>query len=265
MKQIIVISSEKERYATLFEKAGFHVVWSSIGVKDFQEVRDRSDCILIIVSNGDRRELEKLACYLKDVCIEEEKNVCLYGDMEGVDLMSDKIPSLYIVKKAYMKDVTINRLVVMLKAECGWIDNVQKKKMLFIDDSAEYFGKLRVYLQPYFELFASGKDSEEIHELMSQANIVVLNTSVSMRGIEFLKFYYEIKTRARLTNLKIYYLTETDEEQEFVNALSDFNTICFSKKSGIEEVADYLINALAVPQEATVNNFTAWSDESIFD
>ena len=241
MDQIIVIAGDKSKYEAEFKKNGFYVTWSSFELEEVIKIRDRSNIILVCAVDEDYETLKKLGFYLRDICIEEEKTLYLYGRKEKVDIIKDLVPSLYI-KKVVLYHVAFSTIPgEILKQEL--MPDRNKPTFLIIDNDTEYVGKLRLYLEPYFQILVSRFDFEEAGMLMLKSDIVLISMEATFKLREFMGFFKAMMMKKRSPLFHFFYLASTDAERNRMNAGSENESISFSKEMDVDRVANYFVKS----------------------
>ena len=101
MKQIIIVTNHKDRYQKDIPENSLYVTWCDFSVDALLAVRDRSNIIFLLMDHEKYDDLNNMALYLRDLCLEMEKYVYMYGNKEDVDTMKSKIPAIFIKKTMY--------------------------------------------------------------------------------------------------------------------------------------------------------------------
>ena len=111
MKQIIIVTNHKDRYQKDIPESSLYVTWCDFSVDALLAVRDRSNLIFLLMDHEKYDDLNNMALYLRDLCIEEEKILYIYGRING-DQFALCMPKERFVEadfKSAVKEVT-NRL-----------------------------------------------------------------------------------------------------------------------------------------------------------
>lgn len=237
MKQIIIVTNHKDRFEKEIPKTDLYVTWCDFSVSALLSVRIRSNIILLLMDHEKYDDLNNMALYLRDMCLEDEKYIYIYGNKEDVDTMTSKVPALFIKKSMYSFshfDILMNTIVQdEVIAENG------KPIFLLIDDDAEYGAKLRVYLDQHFRVMISRFDPEEIDKLTLISDYVLISMNGRMTLYEFMKFFKIISAKSKTRGFHYYYITDTDSERYASNTGGDNNSIAFSKEMDVERIARY--------------------------
>ena len=246
MKQIIVVTDHKERFESEFMSTDLIVTWCSLSVESLLKERGRSNIIFVCMDHDDKDTLKKLGLYLRDICIEDEKILYLYGNMEDVDTIRPLIPKLFVANASY-SFVDLSRLIEELQDDFAKNEK-DKPVFLIIDDDVEYAEKLRVYLDPYYRFFLCRFNPEDIAKMASVADVMVLCLDGSMKLVDFMELFRLIASKKKNNkDFKYYYLAGDNKNRAMMNAESEKTAISFSKEMGIDRIAKFLID-LAAPK-----------------
>ncbi len=241
MNQIIVVTSDKNKYESSFKKKDFYVTWSSFDLKEIIKIRDRSNTILVCAADEDYDTLKKLGLYLRDICIEEEKTLYLYGKKEKVEIIKNLVPSLYI-NKVILYHVAFSSIPDEILKQ-RFIPDRSKPTFLIIDNDTEYVEKFRLHLEPYFRIFVSRFDFEEAGILMLRSDIVLISMDAAFTLREFMGFFKAMMVKKRHPYFHFFYLASTNSETYKLNAGSENESIAFSKEMDVSRVTNYFVES----------------------
>ncbi len=96
LKQIIIATNYREKLEDITLGMGFYITWCGLSVKEIQNVRDQSNVIFLCPGDESAMDLKKIGLYMRDLCVDDEKIVYLYGSQTGVDGLLPYIPVLYV-------------------------------------------------------------------------------------------------------------------------------------------------------------------------
>ena len=238
MKQIIVVTDDRERYEKTFPARDFYITWCAFSIDDLIKKRANSNLILICMDHEDRNTIKRIGLYLRDICIEDEKVVYLYGNKDDVERMSSFIPSMFIKKKmfsfAQFDRMTDELLTNEVKPE------EVKPICVILDDDMEYIEKLRVYLDSVFRVTVCRFDVKEINEIVLMADVVLLSVEGRMKLSEFMGLFQVLLAKKKAGKVNFYYLTPSNGEQSIINQRIENSAISFSKEMDVVRVAEFL-------------------------
>lgn len=242
LKQIILVSNKRELIEKTLTEKGFLVTWCPFELEQIILVRDRSKVMFLCVNDEREEDLNKICLYLRDMCIEEEKELIIYGKAAGVDYISSRIPSIFIIKKAYAYAEVLTDIINELIAADDEDDHALPG-LLIVDDDTEYIAKLRPYLESHFRIYICHDKLNELGTFINAADIILINGDESYTLFELLDFFKTISARMRSSGLKFYYLTENDENRTRMNSGSERDAITLSKNVEAEKTASFLIRS----------------------
>ncbi|MCR4589223.1 MAG: hypothetical protein K5668_00185 [Lachnospiraceae bacterium] len=240
MKQIIVVTNDRQKYEKEFKQIDFYVTWCPFSVSALLNVRDRSNLIFVCVSDEEFDDIKAMGLYLRDLCIEDEKVVYFYGNKSGVDQLSTLVPSIFIKKTIY-SHVHFSMVIEDLMNEEVYPDN-KKLKFVLIDDDSEYVAKLRPYLDPFFQVHVSRFDIMEIGKLILRGDLVMISMNGRLKLSEFMSLFRMLRQKSETRNFHYYYITDTNGERARLNAGSESDGLAFSKEMEIARVANYFVS-----------------------
>lgn len=240
MKQMIVVTNDRKRYEKAFDSRYFYITWSTLDVEDLLSKRSSSNLILVCMDHEDEIALKKIGLYLRDICIDDEKIVYLYGNKEDVDTMSALVPSMFIKKKMYA--FTHFSMLVEKLVDSEVRKENSKPYCVILDDDVEYVEKLRVQLDSFFRVAVCRFDPAEINDLVLIADVVLVSVDGRLKLSEFMGLFHMLLAKKKVPRFRFYYLTRSDQERNAMNAGIEKSSISFSKQMDVEHVAKYLIN-----------------------
>ena len=246
MKQIIIVTSDRAKYEASF-KNDFYVSWSTFSIPDLIKFRDRSNLILLLVGNEDFETLKTMGLYLRDLCIEDEKLLYLYGPKNNVDIITSLVPSLFIKKALYSHVHFYVMYEELIKNDVN--PDRKKPRFLILDDDTEYVESLRPHLDPFFQVFVCRFDINEIASLMHSVDIVLISMDGKMSLYDLMGMLRMLLTRAKsYSAFRYYYLAPTNRERDRMNSGNENNNLTFSKEMEVHRVAAYFTNKFSRPE-----------------
>ena len=245
MKQILVMTNDRERYEKALPTKDFYITWCALSMEELLEKRANSNLILLCMDHEDKNFLKNLGLYLREACLEDEKILYLYGNKEDVDTISSLVPSMFIKKALYsfaMFDAMVDELVQQeVMAENG------KPCCVIIDDDAGYVERLRVHLDGLFRVVVCGFDPHQINDLVKISDVVLISVDGKLKLSEFMGLFHLLLARKRIPGFRFYYLTPSDSERNAINLGMEKSSLSFSKEMDVERVAAFLIDQFKMP------------------
>ena len=240
LKQIIIATNYRSKLEDVTLGKGFYITWCGLSVKEIQNVRDQSNVIILCPVDENEMELKKIGLYMRDLCVDDEKIVYVYGSHAGVDSLLPYIPVLYVRRYEYATknnfSVLMDDLALLEKDEKS-----SKPALTFMDDDIEYVSKLRLHLEPYFRIYVNHYDMKETGIMILRSNILIMSANKPLTLMQFSEIYGIIRTKMKQGDFHLYYLTDDLTERNRLNAFDTQKTIAFSRDMDPEQIADYLI------------------------
>ncbi len=242
MKQIIVVTDERNNYEAAFEQKGYYVTWCPSDLDAIISVRDRADIFFFCVSNEDTDLLKRIGLYMRDLCIEDEKIVYIYGRKDAVDILSRLIPAMFVQMAQY---AFIGTFTSMLDDMRGLeeAEGRDRPTLLIIDDDKDFISKLRILVNAHFNVYVSHCDLRESGMLLMRSDIVLMSTSAKYSLMEIMDFFRSMVKKKRQNRLHFYYLAADETECDIINVTGDREAFAFPRSVDPRIIADYLIES----------------------
>lgn len=237
MKQIIVVTNHQDKFEKEFAGTDIMITWSALSPEALLAVRGRSNILFVCLDHENHDDLVKIGLFLRDICIEDEKILYLYGNKSDVDEVSSYVPSLFIQKSLYSfaDFVQIRDDLVRDRNE----SDTGKPVFLIIDDDTDYVEKLRVYLDNDFKVLVSRFEIREIASLIHSADIVLISMDGKLALHDFMGLFQMLAARKKKSSFKYYYMSASDAQRAELNSGSESTSISFSKEMDVDRVAKY--------------------------
>ncbi len=238
MKQIIVVTNDREKYEKEFPEKEFYITWCLLSVQELIQIRAKSNLILLCLDHEDVSTLNKMGLYLRDICIEDEKMLYVYGNKEDVDTMTTLVPSMF-VKKAMYSFVRFPRILDEMVVNEVKAEN-SKPFCVIIDEDMEYVERLRVHLDSFFRVAVCRFNTKEINDLVLPADIILVSVEGKMKLSEFMGMFQILLAKKKAQKVNFYYLTPTNGERDIINMRQQNSSISISKQADPADVARFL-------------------------
>ncbi len=240
MKQIILVTSEKERYEPFFTAAGYYVNWCPPLVEELVKIGDRSEVIFLCLTKEDPEVLKDLCLYIRDLSIESEKILYVYGTKKAVDIVRSRVPSLYIQCAEYAEEMTLKDMMIR-NPELIRDSYSGKPGMLIVDDDNIFIDTIRAYLEPYYHIYICHYDLPEAGRLLKQSKAVLIGLKEKHSLLDTMDFLRAIATRKQSAGLRVYYIASDDSERDKLNSGSENGNLALSRDTDPRRLADYFI------------------------
>ena len=240
-KQIVLIGSKTGLLENELKENGYLVKGCSFSISEIMLTRDCSNILILYTTNEDEEDLKRICLYLRDMCIEEDKILYIYGNKTGVDLIRSVIPSIFVRKSSYLFTEPFAGLIEDLN-KLTYHDGVELPGLLIVDDDIEYISKLRPYLDDKFQIYVCHLDLKKAVALLNISDILLINSEASFTLYEFVEFFKATSARKKRKSFHFYYLTQSDEQRDRINSGLENSSIALSKSVAVEKTASFLRN-----------------------
>ena len=245
--QIIVASFDKNRFASEIVGAGLIPVYCAPNQTSLYGVKDTSENILLVLVDETEDEVRKLAKYLTVICIDEEKNLFVYGKKNLVDIVKNSVPSLFVISVGYLFTDTFNKTTAALTDFIRKNASRKKPAILFVDINDDYINRIRPHLTRDFDVFSYvGNNGYEISSKVRFCDVVVLSTALNLPVVAFTSLFVAIlKKRSKDKNFTMYFMASNADEQNVMNVLEESHFIAISKDRDVKKTAEFLIKRIS--------------------
>jgi len=245
MKQIIVATNVREKYQKYFPEKEFYVNWCDVSTDALLKIRDRSNIIFLCMEGIDKDELLKVALYLRDACIEDEKHLYVYGNLEDVNRIKAHVPAMYISKSEYTINGFKEIVLEIIRTEVN--DQADKPGILIIDNDVSYIESLRINLEEYFRVYVSHYDFDEIELMIKETNISLVGTDGVLVLSEAVRLLILLNDMKDAPDYHYYFVAPTNNERNSLNSESDKIGISLSKEMDLHKLTHFLISKASTP------------------
>lgn len=242
--ELAVISGNKSSARLLshgyFESSDLTPLWCEYNISEIAAVKGKTDFFFLILPEEISTSLLQICYYLRDICIEEEKTVYIYGVSELIPTVKSTIPKLFISEIFEKGKDEIADAVAKIAQEV-----LKKSSMalniLMIDDNQEYAQELSILLRDSFHPCVIKPDEPQLLNYIREANIVIINIDMKMKVMDQAILLNTAIRRQVQGNLKILFIADKPDDQKNINLLGAGASICLSKTLQAKKVASYLI------------------------
>lgn len=244
--QIIVASYDKTRFAAELVGAGLVPVYCAPNQTSLYSVKDGSENILLLLVDETEEEVKKLARYLIVLCIDEEKNLFIYGKKNLVDIVKSTVPSLFVISVGYLFTDIFGKTLTALTEFIKKNAKRHKPAILFVDVNDDYISRIKPHLTNDFDVFSCvGNNGYDISSKVRFCDVVVLSTALNLPVVAFTTLFVAIlKKRSKDKDFTMYFMASNSDEQSVMNVLEESNFISISKDRDVRKTAEFLIKRI---------------------
>ncbi len=246
-RQVLVISRGNQRYFDEMHDQGLATVSCGFDQNLIFKNKGASSAIIVILEDEKPEDVKKLAGMLQILCIDEEKNLFVYGKKDLVDIIKGMVPSLFIIYSGYLFKELFRETAVAAREFLKEIQENKKPILLLADDDSVYINRIKPLLDDDFVVYAcKNKDPHDIAIRIRMCDVAVLSTSLRFSLIYFTDIFMEIlKRKKNNPQFALYFIADQEEEQKNMNSLEERNFIALSKETEVQKTASFLIKRYA--------------------
>lgn len=241
--QIAVITGEgtnaRRLSFNLMKEEGLAPIWCEYDISEVISAKDKTDIFLMFLPEDKNAELERICLYLRDICIDEEKTVYLFGKGDMLAYARKYIPGL-MISAMYDKDLSQLKDVIESIGKAVAAKGTRLNRLLIFDDGDGYLKDLSVMLRDAFDVTLLKPYIDDVEGCLATADIVLISLDMKMSILDQ-AIYMDIIERLRKKNrLKVIFITGRREDQGKINLISAQSAICLTKEIKAEKIAAYL-------------------------
>lgn len=225
--------------SNVFEEQAMQPIWCAYKIEDVIAAKDSTDIFLLFLPEKPNRDLRQICFYLRDICIDEEKMVYLYGGKDMLAYARSIIPGMMICGMFLKDNRRVEDALLRIKADI-YARASSRKSFLILDDGQQYLRDLSIMLRDNFQVTLKKPCIEEVLADLRMADIIIVNVDLQLTILEQAVLFDAIEKWRKAGRLKLILLTERREEQNQVNLIGARFSICLTKETPAEKVAAYL-------------------------
>ena len=238
-----IISDEKNRYRAAckecMKEKGMTTAWGDCTVSGIVSVSSFVNTYIVLLPEEWDLQFHQICFFLKDYCLEEEKQLYLYGTEEMLTKVRAIIPKLFISGMFNSDVVSVKKLVEAIEWDFREVSS-ELPSLLLVDEDKRYFRQLSLMLEDSFSVTISAPDVEDLVRYLQNTDIMLMNVNMKVSILQFGILFEAIERRVKTKRMKLMYITDTKAEQKYINSIQLSPTICFAKEIPIEKIAFYI-------------------------
>ena len=222
MRKILFIGSISSfignAISTNLKEAGFEVSFAKADVTSIMKEKSSADIYLMYLTE-DVAALSDALVYLKDTCIEEEKNLFLIGYESEIKEAFGIIPE-DLVKGTFDRPINVKEMVAGLKEKVEQRSLEPKRRhILVVDDSGTFLRTIKSWLDPYYKVSMVNSGMNAIPFLAKhKPDLILLDYEMPVcSGPQVLSM---IRDEVTTSDLPVMFLTSKGDKESVMKVLS---------------------------------------------
>ena len=198
-------------------KENFNVIPVAPEIEALNEHKDDANIYLFYL--GDFIDgISEFLVYLKDLCIEDDKVLCLIGDHEEFSVVEKSIPAQF-VKKKFGRPLDIKQLVSELEEIALQNDELMRRKnILLVDDDGVFLKMMRSWLEVSYRVTIVNSGMQAITYLATNTpDLILLDYEMPVTdGPQVLEM---IRSEARTASIPVIFLTGKSDRESVMKVM----------------------------------------------
>ena len=221
-KNLVLISSGSTFMVNAIEnnlkEAGFQVSRKEPVIKVLSEI-SKEDEILLMYLGPYIETIPEVLVYLKDLCVEDEKRLCLIGDHDEFRAVEREVPAEVIAKK-FERPLDIKALVSELDSIAEENESLNRRKnILLVDDDSSFLKIVKGWLSDRYKVVIVNSGMQAITYLANnKPDLILLDYEMPVTsGPQVMEM---IKSEPTTDSIPIIFLTGKSDRESVMKVLA---------------------------------------------
>ena len=198
-------------------KLGCSVVETEYNVKDISNYEESADIIIFYTDNNMADNTNALV-YIKDLCIEKNKQVVAIGNRDELDEIYPVIPSM-LLADAIERPVDMNTFSdKILQMMSNDVIEQRKKSILIVDDDSSFIQLLREWLKDDYRV-GMAKSGLQAITWLARNSVDLILLDYEMPVINGLQVFEMLKSEAISKNIPVMFLTGKSDKESIMKVM----------------------------------------------
>ncbi len=211
-----------------------NVIHTEPKISELEKYKDDPGVFLFYLGNF-VDEISDVLVFLKDMCIEYDKTLCVIGDATEYSVMTNSIPAEY-VKEHFERPLDIKKVSENMQEVLSVNDSLSKrKKILLVDDDPTYLTMVKAWLDEAYRVVIVNSGMQAITYLANnEPDLILLDYEMPVTsGPQVLEM---IRTEAATSTTPVIFLTGKSDKESVMKVLALKPNGYLLKSMGKEEL-----------------------------
>ena len=203
---------------TQLKKNDFSFIESGLSVKDISRHKDNVTLMILYVDDTIGEARDSLV-YIKDLLLEEEKELIICGGQNELDEVEKTIPR-ELIEGVYERPFDMGRIMENVGEFLDEMSMQQRKKMiLVVDDDPTYLKLIKEWLKDNYRVGMANSGMQAITWLANNsADLVLLDYEMpTIKGSKVLEM---LKSEANSSTIPVMFLTGKSDKEAIMEVLA---------------------------------------------
>ncbi len=200
------------------KESGFATTFCKLKVDEISKIQDKPQFILIYVDDDSPHQNDALI-YLRDIALEDDKQIFLIGYPDEVNEVKNKFPS-NLIGGTFERPINVKEIAETLNASANnAILDTRKKHILLVDDSGTMLRTIKGWLESKYRISMANSATAAISFLaMNKPDLVLLDYEMPIcSGPQMLQM---IRSELKTESLPVIFLTAKGDKESVAQVLS---------------------------------------------
>ena len=202
---------------TNMKASGFVTVRAQPDIEEISSKKEDVDMYLLYAGDF-LYNVSNVLVYLKDVCAEEEKMLCIIGYNNEIELIEEFIPKKFITQ-AFTRPFDMKTLTLSLKTLIAANEQYKKKKhILLVDDDVAFLRTLRDWFSGRYRITAVKSGMQAITYIAGHTpDLILLDYDMpTTPGPQIMEM---IRSEPSFASIPIIFLTGKSDRESVMNVM----------------------------------------------
>ena len=199
-------------------KVGIEVIKSEPRINDLEEYRKEPDIFLFYLG-AYVEDIPDVLVYIKDICFENDKLLCLIGDETEYEIIEKSIPMDRVAEK-FIRPLDIKVLVERMLDICSFNDKMARRQsILLVDDDPTFLKLAKSWLDEEYRVTIVNSGVQAITYLaMNKPDLILLDYEMPVTpGTQILEM---MKSEVTTKDIPVIFLTGKGDKESVMKAVS---------------------------------------------
>jgi len=220
--KILLISSGSTFMVDALSKnltdGGINIVHCEPRINDLEKYKSGPDIFLFYLG-AYVEDIKDVLVYLKDMCIEKEKILCMIGDASEYDVVLKRIPA-DIIAERFPRPLDIKKVVDRMRELLAMNDEMSRRKnILLVDDDPTFLKLVKTWLEEEYRVTIVNSGMQAITYLANnRPDLILLDYEMPVTsGPQVLEM---IRSESGTQDVPVIFLTGKGDKESVMKVVS---------------------------------------------
>ncbi len=222
MSSILLIRDEKtfmvNALISNLTGSGYNVLEIPFQLKELERNQSAAD-IIVIYADDSLMENQGALIYLKDLCVEEDKQLIFIGSKQQIEDISTIMPS-HLFAEIFERPLDMNHFIEKIDTLTDEKVQEQRKKcILLVDDDVSYLHVLKEWLKDDYRV-GMAKSAMQAITWLARNNVDLILLDYEMPVTNGLKVFEMLKSEQFSKDIPVMFLTGKSDKETILRVMT---------------------------------------------